>query len=127
MKYASSGSSSAPGGSIAGGAVTGMAVAGTGAASHIVDVDITQMKQIGKPPPPRYPPLAKLAHIQGTVIVEMIVGTDGVPTNVTTLSGPAQLRAVAEAYALAMRFEPSLVNGVPQTTRFTLTMPFRLN
>ena len=130
MRYASSSSGSGsgvPGGGVAGGGpTTGMAVAGAGAAGRVVDFDFSQMKTKYQPPPPAYPPLAKIARIQGTVVVEITVGTDGIPTSAHALEGPPQLRPVAEAYAMGWKFEPALLNGVPQTARFKLTMPFKL-
>jgi len=60
------------------------------------------------------------------VVVEVNIGPDGVPTAAHAKEGPPQLRAYAEAYAMKWRFEPALLNGVPQYARFTLTMPFRL-
>jgi protein TonB len=130
MRYASSQASSGsgvPGGGVAGGGVagTGMAVAGAGT-THVVDFDFSQMKVKFQPPPPVYPPLAKIARIQGTVVVEIIVGTDGIPTSAHAVEGPAQLRPVSEDYAMKWKFEPALLNGQPQTARFKLTMPYRL-
>jgi len=42
------------------------------------------------------------------------------------VEGPAQLRQTAENYAMGWKFEPAMLNGVAQTARFKLTMPFRL-
>ncbi len=103
-----------------------MAVAGSNVSAKVVDFDFSQIKVKYQPPAPPYPPLAKLAKIQGTVVVEITVGVDGVPVKATALDGPPQLRPTAEQYAMNWRFEPALLNGVPQTARFKLTMPFRL-
>jgi protein TonB len=130
QRYAGSASSSAsgvPGGGVTGGGgpSTGMAIAGAGQ-GRIVDFDSSQMKVKYQPPPPAYPPLAKIAHIQGVVKVEIVVGPDGIPISAHAVEGPSQLRAVAENYAQAWKFEPAMVNGMPITARFYLTMPFRL-
>ena len=130
LRYAvSSGSAGAgvPGGGVAGATAggSGMAVAGS-SVTKVVDFDFSQIKVKYQPPAPPYPPLAKLAKIQGTVVVEITVGVDGVPVKATALDGPPQLRPTAEQYAMNWRFEPALLNGVPQTARFKLTMPFRL-
>jgi protein TonB len=131
MRYASSAASSGsgvPGGGVAGGGVggTGMAVAGSGNSTRVMDFDFSQIKVKFQPPPPVYPPLAKIARIQGTVKVEMIIGTDGIPTSAHAVEGPSQLRPTAEAYAMGWKFEPAMMNGTPQVARFTLTMPFKL-
>lgn len=128
MRYAgTTASTGVPGGGVAGGGVagTGMAVAGAGS-TRVVDFDFSQMKIKFQPPAPNYPPLAKIARIQGTVVVEIVVGTDGIPTSAHALEGPPQLRPTAEAYAMAWKFEPAMLNGQPQTARFKLTMPFKL-
>ena len=128
MAYANQGGQ--PGGSgpaVAGGGVggTGMAVAGS-STTRVVDFDFSQIKIKYQPPAPPYPPLAKIAKIQGTVVVEITIGVDGVPIKAQALDGPPQLRPAAENYAMAWKFEPAMLNGVPQTAKFKLTMPFRL-
>lgn len=88
--------------------------------------DFRQMRIKIQPPPPPYPPLARLARIQGTVLVEMIVDPEGVPVSAVALSGPPQLAVTAIRYAMDWRFEPAKLDGVAQTARFLLTMPFNL-
>jgi protein TonB len=101
----------------------GGVVGGTG---KVIDFDFAQVKIKYQPPPPPYPPLAKIAKIQGTVVVEITIGPDGVPTQANAKEGPPQLRPAAENYAMQWRFFPAELNGVPQYARFKLTMPFRL-
>ena len=105
---------------------TGPGAAGSGQSVKVVDYDFQQIKVIYLPPPPPYPPLAKSAHVQGTVKVELIVGTDGVPASVRAVEGPMMLRATSEAYAARMRFRPETENGIPVYARFLLTMPYTL-
>jgi len=128
MAYAGQGGTPGAGGpSVAGGGVggTGMAVVGS-STTRVVDFDFSQIKIKVQPPAPPYPPLAKIAKIQGTVVVEITIGIDGVPIKAVALEGPPQLRPAAEAYAMNWKFEPAMLNGVPQTAKFKLTMPFRL-
>jgi protein TonB len=109
------------------GATSGtQSVMGTGSSSRVVEFDFTQIKEKLRPPPPPYPPMAKIAKIQGTVIVEIVIGPDGVPVSARALDGPPQLRPTAENYAMQWRFEPALMNGQPVNAKFKLTMPFRL-
>jgi protein TonB len=113
--------------SVAGGGVggTGMAVVGS-STTKVVDFDFSQIKIKYQPPAPPYPPLAKIAKIQGTVVVEITIGIDGIPIKAQAVDGPPQLRPAAETYAMQWKFEPAMLNGVPQTAKFKLTMPFRL-
>jgi len=102
-----------------------MAVVGS-STTKVVDFDFSQIRIKYQPPAPPYPPLAKIAKIQGTVVVEIIIGIDGVPIKAVALEGPPQLRPAAENYAMQWKFEPAMLNGVPQTAKFKLTMPFKL-
>ncbi len=92
----------------------------------VAELDFSQVKVAHQPAAPAYPPLAKIARIQGTVVVEITVGPDGIPIAAHAVEGPAQLRQTAENYAMGWKFEPAMLNGVAQTARFKLTMPFRL-
>jgi len=111
-------------GAVAGG--TGMAVTGSGSSGHVQDVDFTQVKVKSQPPTLPYPPMARIARIQGTVTVRITIGLDGNPIEAKAIEGPAQLRAGAETYAMQWRFEPQLVGGVPQQARFMLSIKFTL-
>ena len=91
-----------------------------------VDFDLSAMRINYQPPAPPYPPLAKAARIQGTVIVEILVDPQGAVVSARAVEGPLELRQVAEDYALQWRFEPALLDGVPHSARLRLTMPFRL-
>jgi protein TonB len=92
----------------------------------VIDFDFSQVKIKYQPPAPPYPALAKIAKIQGTVVVEIVIGPDGVPTDAIAKEGPPQLRDYAASWAKTWRFEPAMLNGQPQYARFRLTMPFRL-
>jgi protein TonB len=77
-----------------------------------------------KPPP--YPAMAKSARIQGLVVVQVLVGVDGVPISATALEGPAQLRAAAMSDAMTWRINPPTLNGFPQVSRIKITYNFQL-
>ncbi len=64
-------------------------------------------------PKPEYPPLARLARIQGTVRLEAVISTDGRIQNLQVLSGhPLLLKAALDAVA-QWRYQPTLLNGDP--------------
>jgi protein TonB len=90
------------------------------------DFQFNQVKVAHQPDPPAYPAEAKAQGIQGTVVVEFLVGTDGLVESAKAIEGPEALRTTAEDYAKAWRFEPAQVDGRPVRARFKLTMPFRL-
>ena len=92
----------------------------------VVDVDFSQIKVKHQPPAPPYPVAAKANRIQGTVIIDLTIGPDGLPIRAEALEGPPELLMTALNFALQWEFEPARLNGVPQYARFKLTMPFRL-
>ena len=75
---------------------------------------------------PEYPRLAQAAHIQGTVILEIIVGEQGNVDAVTVLrSVPALDRAAIDAVR-RWRYEPGALNGTPIPVIITVTVNFSL-
>lgn len=130
-RYAvAAGSAAAGAGGVAGGGVagTGMSIAGSGSggSAKVVDFDYTQMKVKSKPANLNYPPIARMAKISGSVVVEMVVGVDGVPVSAKAIDGPPQLRPSSESYAMQWRFEPAMQNGQAVQSRFRLTVNFKL-
>lgn len=76
---------------------------------------------------PVYPAMARLAKVQGDVVLLMTVDPHGVPTDVKTLSGPhPSLEQEAMRVARLWRFEPASLNGQAVSAQFRLTILFRL-
>ena len=78
-------------------------------------------------PLPPYPPIAKAAHAQSTVIVEMLVSKSGDVICARSLSGHPLLRQVAVAAALKWKFEPIEASGNPAKVVGTVAINFRLS
>jgi TonB family protein len=75
---------------------------------------------------PVYPPLAKAAHISGTVIVEVTVETDGRVIAAQGVSGTYILQEAAVAAARGWLFIPTVVRGQMVRVVSTLVFPFTL-
>jgi TonB family protein len=60
-----------------------------------------------------YPPIAVMAHIEGSVRVQFVVGTDGATKELTYLSGPPLLMKAAMDSVRTWRFKPTIVSGEP--------------
>jgi protein TonB len=75
-------------------------------------------------PKPAYPKIALDLREQGTVIVTMDIGTDGLPANVTLTqsSGFGSLDQAAMQAARKYRFQPPIRDGRPVTA--TVNIPF---
>ncbi len=92
----------------------------------MVEFDFQQMRVL-QAVNPVYPPMARLARIQGEVVLLMAVDPRGVPTEVRALSGPhPSLEQEAMRVARLWRFEPATLNGQPVSAQFRLTIQFRL-
>ncbi len=76
--------------------------------------------------PPEYPPTARIARIQGTVQINLLVGTDGKVENVQAISGPAMLTQAAMEAVRQWVYQPYLLNGQPVTVQTTATVNFVL-
>ncbi|HLY62584.1 MAG TPA: energy transducer TonB [Terriglobia bacterium] len=64
-------------------------------------------------PNPEYPPLAKMARIQGTVRLEAVISKDGTIQDLKAVSGhPLLVKAAIDAVG-RWRYQPTLLNGEP--------------
>lgn len=75
---------------------------------------------------PVYPSLARVARIQGPVVLRMTINPQGVPTEVQVTSGHPALQAEAVRAARLWRFVPANVNGQAVAATFELTILFSL-
>ncbi|WP_366526128.1 energy transducer TonB [Geothrix sp.] len=94
---------------------------------HPPYADSARIRVRYQPPIPPYPTSLKIAGIQGTVVVKLIVEPNGNPIYAEAVEGPSELRKLAMEYAMQWRFEPILQDGKPRYTELTLKMPFRLH
>lgn len=63
---------------------------------------------------PIYPAAAKAAHVQGTVLLQMVVLKDGTPGEITVTSSPSNDLSQASIDAVRQwRYRPILLNGQP--------------
>jgi TonB family protein len=78
-------------------------------------------------PQPQYTEIARKARIQGVVILQAIIDTEGNVTNVTVLKGlPMGLSEAAEEAVKRWKFRPATLNGKPVSVYFNLTVNFQL-
>jgi hypothetical protein len=77
--------------------------------------------------PPTYPPIAKVANVEGDVRLTLEVDQSGGVVRVVTSSGPALLRRAAEAAAEHYHYRPFEVNGKPADVLVEAVVNFRLH
>jgi TonB family protein len=73
-----------------------------------------------------YPLLAQHTNVQGSVILEALIGSDGIVENMHIVSGPAILATAAEQAVREWRFKPILQNGQAVESKATITVNFTI-
>jgi periplasmic protein TonB len=76
---------------------------------------------------PVYPPIAKTAHISGTVELRAVIGTDGRIRELNVTSGPMLLRKAALDAVSQWVYKPTVLNGVTVEVIAPIAVIFRLN
>jgi TonB family protein len=73
-----------------------------------------------------YPPLAKTAHISGTVLLHCIIAKDGTVQNLHYVSGPPLLMKSAMDAVRQWKYQPTVVNGKKVEVDTTVSVVFTL-
>ena len=76
---------------------------------------------------PVYPPLARQARIQGTVILKVVIDKSGNVFEVDLVSGHPMLSPAAMAAVRQWKYQPYLVNGEPVDVETNVQVIFRLD
>lgn len=74
-----------------------------------------------------YPLLAQQMRVQGSVVLQALIGADGLIQTLRVLNGPRILATAAQQAVREWRFKPYLENGQPVETRATITVNFTIN
>ncbi len=75
---------------------------------------------------PTYPPLARQARIQGTVVLEALIGKDGSIQNLHVVSGHPMLTNAALEAVKEWKYKPYFLNGEPVEVSTTINVNFTL-
>jgi TonB family protein len=75
---------------------------------------------------PLYPPDARKQHIEGAVMVDALVGEDGIVHEVTVTSGPPLLAKAAAQAVKQWRYQPFQLNGKAVSIHNQITIQFKL-
>jgi protein TonB len=79
--------------------------------------------------PPKYPPQAIRRHIEGDVVLKVLVGADGKPEEITVekSSGERLLDQAAIAAVKTWMFNPGMKNGQPSRGYALVPISFSLS
>jgi TonB family protein len=75
---------------------------------------------------PVYPPQARHAHIEGTVVLQAVISKDGEITDLKLISGPKELAPAAIGAVQQWRYWPYLLMGKPVEVLTTVQVNFQL-
>jgi len=76
--------------------------------------------------PPTYPPLARQARIQGTVVLQAQISKTGDIENLQLVSGHPMLAPAAIEAVKQWKYKPYLLNGEPVEVETTVQVNFTL-
>ena len=77
-------------------------------------------------PPPEYPALAKIASVQGTVIIEAVIDEQGNVINVRAVAGPPLLIPEALRTVMTWKYEPTYLDGEPTAVDMKVQVHFSM-
>jgi periplasmic protein TonB len=89
--------------------------------SHMMEGNLIHRVQ------PVYPPLARQARIQGTVVLRAIISRDGRIENLQVLSGHPMLVPAAIEAVRQWRYQPYILNDQPVEVETQITVNFSLS
>jgi len=75
---------------------------------------------------PAYPPLARQARIQGTVVLQAVIGKDGAIQGLKVVSGHPMLAPAALEAVKQWKYKPYYLNGEPVEVDTTINVNFTL-
>jgi protein TonB len=73
---------------------------------------------------PVYPPIAKAAHVSGTVVIQATISKSGTIGNLRAVSGPVMLRQSALDSVKTWRFRPYMLDGEPVEVDTTVNVTY---
>jgi TonB family protein len=73
-----------------------------------------------------YPLLGQHMRVQGSVVLQAVIGADGMIEDLRVVSGPAILSTAAQQAVRQWHFKPYLQNGQPVETKARITVNFSI-
>jgi periplasmic protein TonB len=75
---------------------------------------------------PQYPPIAKTAHVSGTIVLHAVISKEGTIQELQYVSGPPLLMKAAMDAVKEWRYKPTTLNGEPVEVDTTIDVVFTL-
>jgi len=96
-------------------------------AAERVQMSAGTAEVVSEPVKPGYPMLARQMKVQGSVVLQALIGRDGSIQDLHVLSGPPILAAAAEEAVRQWRFKPHYVNNEAVETQANITVNFTIS
>ncbi len=104
-------------------------IAGSGSASNLTAVTNAAGREgisAEEARPQTYPLLAQHMNVQGSVVLQAVIGVDGIIEDLHVLSGPPILAAAAQQAVREWRFKPVVQNGQAVETKANIVVNFTI-
>lgn len=99
----------------------------TSAAVQRVQMSAGASEVVSSPVRPNYPLLARQMQVQGSVILQALIGKDGVIQNLQVVSGPRILASAAQDAVRQWHFKPHYESEGPVETQARITVNFTIS
>ena len=76
---------------------------------------------------PVYSPIARTAHVEGTVMIDAIIDENGNVVHARAVSGPGLLMASALEAVMKWKYEPTVLDGTPVPIEMQVQVNFHLH
>jgi TonB family protein len=97
------------------------------AASQKVTMSADATQAVEHSVDPSYPTLARQMRVQGAVILQALIGADGLIQDLKVVSGPTILASAAREAVRQWHFKPYLENGKAVETQAQITVNFTIS
>jgi protein TonB len=99
----------------------------TNNAAERVSISTDAAQIVSRPVQPAYPLLARQMKVQGSVILQALIGRDGIIQNLNVISGPQILASAAEDAVRQWHFKPHFQGNEPVETEAKITVNFTIS
>jgi periplasmic protein TonB len=99
----------------------------TSDASEHVEMSTDAAQVVSHPVRPNYPLLARQMKVQGSVILQALIGKDGIIQNLRVVSGPHILASAAQDAVRQWHFKPHLQDNEAVETQAKITVNFTIS
>jgi TonB family protein len=99
----------------------------TSNASEHVEMSTDAAQVVSHPVRPNYPLLARQMKVQGSVILQALIGKDGIIQNLRVVSGPHILASAAQDAVRQWHFKPHIQDNEAVETQAKITVNFTIS